>query len=949
MNTMKTAQTTFEGATLSEFVAHLLDEPNSPKWSAIKVSYPLDLNLVEALKREVDTFKTSDVDKAFLASRYAYEVSQLAEEPDAKALGLWAYALGLTLQGQFREALRYFERAYTSYQSLAKPADAARVGMRYIQALAMTGKYEDALKLADDVYKTFEKCELKQEAFTALNNKGIIYLRTGQFAKAREVFKRVLSGFEVLGDKSGRLLAHINLGNVYQEQDDFQKAEVQFNDALELATDLSQQKHIAGTLVNLALLYRRRGRKTEALKLLSRVHLLYEELSAGTDAAFAKLEEARIHLDLNLFAEAVTLATELLDGFRTKEMLSEEAEVLQVLGVAQAKLGQVELALSTLWQARRAWQALGNEVQVAYTELYLSGLSLELSQRDEALKLAKSAATLFVSRGLAVGRAQAYIALARALWAKGFKDEALAVASDAMSEVKSLGITTLSFQASYLMGQLALAEQQASRAEVHLLEAVSYLEQDRASLPDVHFKTAYLSDKLEVYSDLMMLYSVQHRIEDMYHTAQKAKARALLEHLSQQERMQGSSEETQLHTRLREARERLTWHTATLEDKGYSADTKQKIHESEELIEKLGHDLKRLSPGTLPFMTVPSLQDLQAKLTPTTILIQYFKLNNQFAAFIVGSTSIRVVYELASEKAICEDLAWLEFYFSRFALGKAYLEAYGSERLDELCHQHLSRLYSKLVHSLKIDSDIKELIIVPHDSLHRIPFSALHDGEQYLCDRFELSLVPSSAVYLYSLASKQPRQTAVCAFGVSDNRLAHVRHEMAAITEQVASAQVFLDEKATRENFYQHAPDADVLHIASHGVFRRDNPMFSGLRLRNGWLYAHDLYNLRLSASLVILSACETGLSLQAPGDEGLGLAIAFLEAGVPALVSTLWAVKDEQTAKLIKSLYTHLQNGYSAADALRRAQKDLRLAHPNPYYWAAFNLMGNPAVTLVN
>jgi CHAT domain-containing protein len=138
-----------------------------------------------------------------------------------------------------------------------------------------------------------------------------------------------------------------------------------------------------------------------------------------------------------------------------------------------------------------------------------------------------------------------------------------------------------------------------------------------------------------------------------------------------------------------------------------------------------------------------------------------------------------------------------------------------------------------------------------------------------------------------------------------------------------------------------------VLHIATHGAFRPDNPMFSGLRLSDGWLAARDLYGMRLQAALVVLSACETGLFGQGSGDEVLGLARGFLYAGAPSLVTSLWPVHDEHTAELMAEFYTRLRQGTPVAAALREAQLALKERHPNPYYWAAFTITGDPQRTI--
>ncbi|HEY3475094.1 MAG TPA: CHAT domain-containing protein, partial [Anaerolineales bacterium] len=135
---------------------------------------------------------------------------------------------------------------------------------------------------------------------------------------------------------------------------------------------------------------------------------------------------------------------------------------------------------------------------------------------------------------------------------------------------------------------------------------------------------------------------------------------------------------------------------------------------------------------------------------------------------------------------------------------------------------------------------------------------------------------------------------------------------------------------------------ANVLHMACHGRFRHDNPLFSSLQLSDTWLTVRDTYRLDLRrCELVTLSACETGVNAVAPGDEWIGLARGFFSAGAPSLLVSQWIVDDESTAELMILFYSRLQEGTSPASALRYAQCQLLKTKPHPFFWAPFVLMG--------
>jgi CHAT domain-containing protein len=136
-------------------------------------------------------------------------------------------------------------------------------------------------------------------------------------------------------------------------------------------------------------------------------------------------------------------------------------------------------------------------------------------------------------------------------------------------------------------------------------------------------------------------------------------------------------------------------------------------------------------------------------------------------------------------------------------------------------------------------------------------------------------------------------------------------------------------------------PGRGALHLACHGLFRSGNPMFSALKLHDGWLLAADAVGLDLDGALVALSACESGRSEVMGGDEILGLARAFLGAGAATLVVSQWLAQDATTAELMAGWYERLKEGERPGAALRAAQLEIMQKYPHPYHWAPFVLIG--------
>jgi CHAT domain-containing protein len=143
------------------------------------------------------------------------------------------------------------------------------------------------------------------------------------------------------------------------------------------------------------------------------------------------------------------------------------------------------------------------------------------------------------------------------------------------------------------------------------------------------------------------------------------------------------------------------------------------------------------------------------------------------------------------------------------------------------------------------------------------------------------------------------------------------------------------------------------VHFATHGLINSQRPQLSGIvlslvneqgRPQDGFLRMHDIYNLRFGAELVVLSACQTALGKRVKGEGLVGLVRGFMHAGAPRVAASLWNVRDEATAELMKRFYEKmLKDGLPPAAALRAAQVSMwkEKRWEAPYYWAGFALQG--------
>jgi len=177
--------------------------------------------------------------------------------------------------------------------------------------------------------------------------------------------------------------------------------------------------------------------------------------------------------------------------------------------------------------------------------------------------------------------------------------------------------------------------------------------------------------------------------------------------------------------------------------------------------------------------------------------------------------------------------------------------------------------------------------------------------------------------------------------GAPGEAIPQVEDEIRAIARLFDDPVACIGPEATRAALERYAPGSRVIHLAAHGVFRHDNPLFSALKLSDTWLNFHDIYNLDLRADLVTLSGCYSGLNRIAQGDELLGLARGFFYAGAASLLVSLWAVNDRATSEFMQAFYRRYQAGRPKPAALREAALEVKEQYDHPYYWAPFVLVG--------
>jgi CHAT domain-containing protein len=407
--------------------------------------------------------------------------------------------------------------------------------------------------------------------------------------------------------------------------------------------------------------------------------------------------------------------------------------------------------------------------------------------------------------------------------------------------------------------------------------------------------------------------------------------------------------------KIRDLREDLNWyyHRIELEQLRPEEISRERIerlqHQAQSRENELLRALRELPPherenATLEAPADFSLARLQTALPIDTALVEYYSAGDRLVAAVVTRETIEIT-PLTIVSRVAHWLHLLRFQFSKFHMGIAYAQRF-EQPLLRATWGHLEDLYRELIAPVRARLHAQHLVFVPHGPLHSLPFHALRNGDEYLGDAYTVSYAPSATVFALCQQKAASEKRTSLVLGIPDERAPQILTEVESVAALLPHSELFVGKQATAEVLREKGPETGLLHIATHGMYRQDNPMFSGIRLGDGYLNLYDLYQMRLGANLVTLSGCATGMNLVAAGDELLGLQRGLFCAGATSLLLSLWDVHDRSTAMLMQEFYKNYIQTKDMARSLQTAMRGLRAENPHPYFWAPFVLVGKVAET---
>jgi CHAT domain-containing protein/tetratricopeptide (TPR) repeat protein len=911
----------------------------------------------------VERIADAVIEKFRVDLKQALALAEAAELIAREVGGALSLAHGLRAKGNalfgmndHRAAVGFFEEAVRLFAKAKKPIEVGRTLSTSIQPLILLGEYqraEEAAVRARDIF-TREKDELRLARLEI--NVGNIYHRQDRFAEALRCYEQAYEQLVAFKNVEGVAVALGNMAMCLITLNDFPRALETHQRARAFCQEHGLPRLVALADYNIAYLYFFRGQYGQAIEALKATRAACEALGDAYLAGLCRLDLSEIYLELNLSADAARMADEARAAFAELHVGYEEAKALGFSAIAHGQQGKVLRSLELFAEARASFVREKNSVWPGLMDLYQAMILFGAGRLFEARRSCAAALESFQSPALASKAILCRLLLARL----GLRMNDLGAAREecerAAAGLSGLDLPALAFQMHYVRGQIAQAGGDAAGAYEAYRAALRFLETLRSSLRGEELKIAFLKNKLEVYENLIDLClrrgTDDAAVEEAFSYVEQAKSRSLQELLLKAAGppVLHPSGKSELVRRVGELREELNWYYHRIEAEQLAPEertqerlehlrTEVQAHEGELLrvlreLPAEAEPLELLAPVSL------TLAAIRAALPPDAMLVEYFRVGARLLAFLVTRDALAVVpVALVARVQHLMRLLQFQLAWARPGLGQA--SAAATESLHAATRAHLAELYDELMAPLRKHLQAAHLIFVPHDLLHYVPFHALFDGRRYLIDSFSVSYAPSATIYALCHGRSGPEAGGSLVFGVPEPQTPFILDEARAVAARLPRAALYLGADASEAVLREKGASARFVHIAAHGFFRGDNPMFSGIRLGGSYLTLYDLYNLELPAEMVALSACVTGLNVIAAGDEILGLARGLFRAGAASLLVTLWEVPDESTAEFMKAFYDGLPGALNRAVALQEAILQIRERFPHPIHWAPFVLSG--------
>ncbi len=839
--------------------------------------------------------------------------------------------------------------------------------------------------------------ELGDERGQAMTLTGIgrLYQTRGELPAALDAYRQALVLRRSAGDLPGEAVTLNNLGIAYRELGDLAKTVDCYQRAVAIARETGRRDREALFLANLAVAHMTLGELQPALDGFRQVLPLARVLGDRRLEQTTLAHLADVYRDLGEPEQARDILTTALDLARASESRVEEAFLLMTMGWVDVDLDRPTEARDHFANALRLSREQGSKKAELHSLRGLARCHRREQRLEEALAALDQALVISRDHGYPIAEADNLREAGEIQLAAGQPRQARDHLRQALDRVRELADP---IREATIRGHLARAERALGRLAEARVEVEAALEkylEVRTAVADPELRASFRAGRFrdwELHVDLLMELDRRQPGGGARAAAlasvERSRARGLVELLTEAGVEVRSRIAPELKQREQEAARRLSGIQSRLirelsraeRDETRLATLRQGLEAARDDRRRLELEIRRRDPryAEVRYPMPLELDGIRPLLDEDTALLEYALGEERSFLFVVTRDGLSA-HQLAPAAAIAASV-------ERFRAAASQ----PNRRLRGRLSQASQRLHELLIAPAAASlSNVETLLIAPDRELYHLPFEALVTaGGEYLLAHRAVAYVPSASVLssldrpasapgerrFVGFAQPLESETMVAGTALQAPSGATTRgsakpfqrwswRPLPGSVEEVRSiARLFpppastvyagaeADEGKVKSD--PLAARAHFLHFAAHGLVDDREPAYSGLVLGadpassdDGLLQVHEIFNLRLEAEMVVLSACDTGLGKRLRGEGILGLSRAFFYAGATSLVVSLWPVADASSGELMQRFYRHLQDGVDKVEALRLAKRELlaggRYAHP--FYWAPFILLGQP------
>lgn len=919
-----------------------------------------------------------DLTRAFEAFQEAREIYRQVGNREGEALCYQEMGNVHRQQGDLQKALEFFEQSLGVFREVG-----AKLRMLYVLsnmgvAHEGLGNFAKAIDYQNRALAIARDLDQNHGKSLALMSLGDIYAQQGETRTALVSYQQALPMCLAIDDENCAGRVYRRLASVYENLGETQAALDNYAKSAAIYRQKERPVELARLLNSAGVLYSNLGDKKRALDLHTEALRVSRKTQSRQDEAVSLSHLAEIHLEQGDIAKTQDLYRQALVINREIKNRIGEAGNLNRLGLLAQSAGNRTEAISQFEQALMINTEVGARFEGALALSNLGSVHESANNLKVALDYFTRALTVFRAIENRNGEAMILYRIASVQKRSGQIDEARSNIRAAVEIVETIRgkIANTNLRSSYFA-----TVQQYYELDVELLMR-SHRERPQENF---HLMALQASEQARARSLLDLLQEANTQVGQGVDEKLLAQEKDLLERINSKAALQQQAfsdpKKSNLAKSLGEEIKRLSEEHETLEDR---------IRQSNPNYA----ELFRARPVALD-----KLQDL---LDVNTVVLEYKLGDERSYAWLVSKAKLES-FDLPPRAEI-ENLArqMYQLLTERNRLLKNETHQQKISRLqtaDNKLRANVTQLKQILLGPLEHSIGEKRLLVVADGALQYLPFGVLVGSGGSNSESEVLSL-PSISVLLQLRRERSERQSpskSVLVFadpifesddprmsravrrpvtkqsntlleqsqndfdfgldGTSLPRLLASREEAKAIVDlsEPGSSYGAMDFEATRERAL--SPELNqyrVLHFATHALVNTSRPQLSGIVLslydekgnaRDGFLRLNQIYNLRLSSDLVVLSACNTALGRDVRGEGLIGLTRGFMYAGVPRVIASLWKVDDEATAELMKIFYRKLlREKFPPSKALSSAQSELRQQSRwrSPYYWGAFVLQGD-------